>query len=74
MRHAVIAVTRRQEDIAMKSQAAIRGLLAGLVGVAVMTIAEKIEQAFKGPVHLSRRIRGSACSGYRISPMPSGYG
>jgi hypothetical protein len=30
----------------MKSQAAIRGLLAGLVGVAVMTIAEKVEQAF----------------------------
>ncbi len=30
----------------MKSQAAIRGLLAGLVGGAVMTIAEKVEQAF----------------------------
>jgi hypothetical protein len=30
----------------MKSQAAIRGLLAGLVGVTVMTIAEKVEQAF----------------------------
>jgi hypothetical protein len=30
----------------MKSQAAIRGLVAGLVGVAAMTLAEKVEQAF----------------------------
>jgi len=30
----------------MKSQAAIRGLAAGLVGVAAMTLAEKVEQAF----------------------------
>lgn len=34
---------KKQEDIAMKSQAVTRGLLAELVGVAVMTIAENME-------------------------------
>ena len=48
----------------MKSQAVTRDLLAGLVGVAVMTIAEKMEQAFTQrpnsfvPAHTLQRLLG----------------
>lgn len=48
----------------MTSNAAVRGLVAGLAGVAAMTLAEKVEQALTGrpnshvPGHTLRRLAG----------------
>jgi hypothetical protein len=59
----------------MTSGAAVRGLVAGLVGTAAMTAAEKLEQAITGrPNSYVPRIRWSGCWGCRAGPTRSGWG
>ncbi len=59
----------------MTMGAALRELAAGLAGVAAMTAAEKLEQAFSHrPIHPCPGTRWSGCSGYRASPTRSGCG
>jgi hypothetical protein len=56
--------TQNGRDLIMTSNAAVRGLVAGLVGVAAMTAAEKLEQVFTRrpnsyvPAHTLERLLG----------------
>ena len=53
----------------MVTGTAVRGLAAGLGGVAAMTVAEKLEQAITGaPTRMSPRIPSSGCWGSSASP------